>query len=54
MDNNQNGKGDSPRNIFSRDFRENYDLINWKNKDKLRQKTEDREDQKELNENLEE
>ncbi len=26
---NQNGKGSSPRNIFSEDFRSNYDDINW-------------------------
>jgi hypothetical protein len=25
----QNGKGDSPRNCFSREFRENFSLINW-------------------------
>jgi len=30
----QNGKGDSPRNIFSKKFRENYDGINWKSKKK--------------------
>ncbi len=23
------GKGDKPRNIFSREFRENYDDIDW-------------------------
>lgn len=27
----QNGKGDSPRNI-SKQFKENYDAINWKKK----------------------
>lgn len=26
---NKNGKGDKPRNCFSDDFKENYDLINW-------------------------
>lgn len=25
----ENGKGDSPRNNFSKSFRENYDQINW-------------------------
>ena len=25
-----NGKGDSPRNCFSEQFRNNYDLIDWK------------------------
>ena len=24
-----NGKGDSPRNCFSRKFKDNYDAINW-------------------------
>lgn len=24
------GKGDSPRNNFSREFRDNFDRINWK------------------------
>lgn len=27
-----NGKGDSPRNIFSKKFKSNYDKINWKKK----------------------
>ena len=26
---NQNGKGSAPRNIFSEEFRSNYDDINW-------------------------
>jgi hypothetical protein len=30
--NNQAGKGDAPRNCFSRKYRENYDFINWRNK----------------------
>jgi|TARA_B110000305_G_scaffold242157_1_gene320518 hypothetical protein len=30
----RNGKGDSPRNIFSKNFRENFDAINWKAKKK--------------------
>lgn len=30
MNNNSNGKGDSPRNNFSKNFSKNYDLINWK------------------------
>lgn len=25
----QNGKGDKPRNCFSDEFKDNYDLINW-------------------------
>lgn len=25
----RNGKGDGPRNIFSEDFRSNFDSINW-------------------------
>ena len=28
------GKGDKPRNCFSRDFRDNYDGINWNNDNK--------------------
>lgn len=32
--NNKNGKGDKPRNCFSGDFKENYDLINWQEGDK--------------------
>jgi hypothetical protein len=28
----KNGKGDSPRNIFSKDYIKNYDNINWKKK----------------------
>jgi len=28
--NNQNGKGDSPRNNNSNQFRDNYSKINWK------------------------
>lgn len=27
-----NGKGDSPRNIFSKEFQKNYNSINWKKK----------------------
>lgn len=27
-----NGKGDSPRNCSSKDFKKNYDLIEWSNK----------------------
>lgn len=27
-----NGKGDSPRNIFSKEFKKNYDSINWSKK----------------------
>lgn len=28
----KNGKGDSPRNIFSKEFEKNYEKINWKKK----------------------
>jgi len=28
-DNHKNGKGDVPRNCFSKDFKNNYDSINW-------------------------
>jgi hypothetical protein len=28
------GKGDKPRNCFSQKYRDNFDLINWKNKNK--------------------
>ena len=27
------GKGDKPRNCFSKEFKNNYDLIKWKNKE---------------------
>jgi hypothetical protein len=30
----QNGKGDKPRNIFSKNFRDNYDEIFWGKRDK--------------------
>jgi len=37
--NNQNGKGDSPRNNTTRKFRDNYNKINWKKKiDKTKKK----------------
>jgi len=26
------GKGSSPRNCFSKNYKNNYDLINWSNK----------------------
>jgi hypothetical protein len=26
---NKNGKGDKPRNCFSDDFKDNFDLIDW-------------------------
>jgi hypothetical protein len=35
MENNQNtgaGKGDKPRNCFSKKYRDNYDSIEWCNK----------------------
>ena len=28
----KNGKGDSPRNIFSQKFKSNYDKIDWSKK----------------------
>jgi hypothetical protein len=28
------GKGDKPRNCFSKDYKNNYDKINWKSKEK--------------------
>jgi hypothetical protein len=31
--NNMAGKGDSPRNCFSKKYRDNYDLINWNKKE---------------------
>jgi hypothetical protein len=30
MAKNKNGKGDSPRNNFSDNFKKNYENINWK------------------------
>ena len=36
-----NGKGDAPRNCFSKQFKENYDSINWhhdKNTNRKKQK----------------
>lgn len=33
------GKGDSPRNCFSKQFKNNYDSINWnRNKEKKKKK----------------
>lgn len=32
--NSRSGKGDKPRNCFSDDFKENYDLISWQEKAK--------------------
>ena len=29
-----NGKGDSPRNVFSKQYKQNYELINWSKKKK--------------------
>ncbi len=34
MSNSSAGKGDKPRNCFSKQFKDNYDLIVWKNKKK--------------------
>ena len=36
--NNQNGKGDSPRNNSSKKFLDNYSKINWKKLDKKKKK----------------
>ena len=33
-----NGKGDSPRNCFSKQFKDRYDDINWRNKNKTLKK----------------
>lgn len=33
---NQAGKGDKPRNCFSKEFRENFDNINWKTDKKFK------------------
>lgn len=33
--NSQAGKGDSPRSCFSKKYKNNYDLIVWKNKKSL-------------------
>lgn len=30
-----NGKGDTPRNNYSEQFRDNYDMIDWSRKPKL-------------------
>lgn len=32
QNNNQAGKGDRPRNCFSKKYRDNYDSINWNKK----------------------
>ena len=32
------GKGDKPRNCFSKKYRDNYDDINWGNKQKENEK----------------
>lgn len=31
--NKQAGKGDKPRNCYSKTFKDNYDLIDWSKKD---------------------
>jgi len=33
-----NGKGDSPRNCFSKQFKDRYDDINWRDKNKTLKK----------------
>ena len=40
--NNQNGKGDSPRNNSSNQFRDNYSKINWKQTKKKLDKIKDK------------
>lgn len=42
----QNGKGDSPRNCFSKEFKENYDQIQWKTSSRNAQGTDRQEKQK--------
>ena len=32
----QNGKGDSPRNCFSKQFKDNYETINWSKKNAVK------------------
>jgi hypothetical protein len=32
------GKGDKPRNCFSQKYRNNYEIINWSNKQKKDEK----------------
>lgn len=36
--NHTNGKGDKPRNCFSRKFKDNYDEINWGRKENKNEK----------------
>lgn len=36
------GKGDKPRNCFSKQFKANYDLIDWSNKKKEKESYERR------------
>jgi len=36
---NQAGKGDKPRNCFSKQFKDNYDLIDWPHKKQKNKKT---------------
>lgn len=38
MNSSSAGKGDNPRNCFSKKFKDNYDLINWKNKKKRKKR----------------
>ena len=35
--NSQAGKGDTPRNCFSKKYRDNYDLIDWNKKNEKNQ-----------------
>lgn len=48
--NNQNGKGDKPRNCFSDDFKDNYDLINWQ-EDNKKKKVKDTDSERHTNMN---
>lgn len=41
INNNQAGKGDSPRSCFSQKYRDNYDAINWSKKEKKNEKISD-------------
>lgn len=37
------GKGDKPRNCFSKDFKDNYDLIVWRKPKKIKENEEENE-----------
>ena len=48
QNNNQAGKGDKPRNCFSKKFKDNYDLINWTKNKFINTSVSDTEDYKEV------